>query len=333
MLRVRFSTLILMAVSFLGTTAATQAAFVKSYSYSDRLVYSGTYSRFTTAANAQNNTNATSNGTVAPRDLSTFFARGITNPGIGGPGELSYDSLIAAGGTGNYSQFSNQAFYQVPGGSPNPNRDPNNLVQIDDINGNSVTSHTGFFTNAALTQFRLMVSGQNAFADRNIPMNDPAFGDPDLARLAIGGLPTQASNPSNYGNWLDYNVDITFGGLNGTLNPTFGPGFYSSSGDPTSATGTFTGVFQRYGATPLGDDFFRVNLNVVLGNTYGFANRNNGVIDEFTLQQLGITNGYYISQFGGFQNAPAVVPVPPSVVMGAIGALTLLGLRRRLFMA
>ena len=164
-------------------------------------------------------------------------------------------------------------------------------------------------------------------------MNDPTFGDPDLARLAIGGVSAQPSNTRNYGDWLDYNVDITFGGLTGTLNPTFGPGFYTSSGDPTSATGTFTGVFQRYGATPAGDDFFRVNLNVVLGNTYGFANRNNGVIDEFTLQQLGPpANGYYISQFGG-SLAPAAVPVPPSVVMGAIGAITLLGLRRRLFIA
>lgn len=315
MVRVRFSTLILMAVGFLGTTAFAQAAFVKSYSYSDRVVYNGTYSRFATAADAQNNTNVVASGTVRQNDASFFYARGITTPGIGGPGTLSYDSLLAAGGTGNYSQFFNAAFYRIPGGPTNPSRDANNLVQIDDNDGTTVTSHSGSWTNPSLTQFRMTVSGQNANTTD------------DLARLAVGASSLPLSNPGGYGTWLSYDIDVTFGGLNGVLNPAFGPGFYTSSGDPTSATGTFNGVFQM-----TGNGFYRVNLNVVKGDTFGYLNRNNGVIDGNTFDDLGITNGYYISQFGG-SLAPAAVPVPPSLVMGAIGALTLLGLRRRLFMA
>ena len=201
----------------------------------------------------------------------------------------------------------------------NPARDANNLVQIDDNNGSTVTSHSGSWTNTSLTQFRITVAGQNAnTAD-------------DLARLAVGASSLPPSNPGGYGTWLSYNLDVTFGGLNGVLNPTFttafGSNFYTSSGDPTTATGTFNGIFQM-----TGDGFYRVNLNVVKGDTYGYTNRNNGVIDEFTQNSTGVTNGYYISQFGG-SLAPAAVPVPPSVVMGAIGALTLLGLRRRLFIA
>ncbi len=315
MVRVRFFAFVLIAVSFLGTTAVTQAAFVTSYAYSDRVVYNGTYSRFVTAADAQNNTNAVNSGAVRQNDLSLFYARGITTPGIGGPGVVSYDSLLAAGGTGNYSQFLNSAFYGIPGGAPNPARDANNLVQIDDNNGSTVTSHSGAWTNPNFTQFRMTVAGQNAnTAD-------------DLARLAVGAASLPVSNLGGYGKWLSYNLDVTFGGLNGVLNPTFGPGFYTSSGDPTTATGTFNGIFQM-----TGDGFYRVNLNVVKGDTYGYTNRNNGVIDEFTQNSTGVTNDYYISQFGG-SLAPAAVPVPPSVVLGAIAALTLVGLRRRLFIA
>ncbi len=319
MVRVRFFAFVLIAVCFLGTTAVTQAAFVTSYAYSDRVVYTGTYSRFVTAADAQNNTNAVNSGAVRQNDLSLFYARGITTPGIGGPGVVSYDSLLAAGGTGNYSQFLNSAFYGIPGGAPNPARDANNLVQIDDNNGSTVTSHSGSWTDTSFTQFRLTVAGQNAnTAD-------------DLARLAVGAASLPVSNLGGYGTWLSYNLDVTFGGLNGVLNSTFttafGSNFYTSSGDPTTATGTFNGIFQM-----TGDGFYRVNLNVVKGDTYGYTNRNNGVIDEFTFDALGIRNGYYISQFGG-SLAPAAVPVPPSVVLGAIGALTLVGLRRRLFMA
>ncbi len=315
MVRVRFFTFVLTVIGFFATTVATQAAFVTSYAYSDRVVYNGTYSRFATAADAQNNTNAVSSGALQPKDASLFYARGITTPGIGGAGTFSYDSLLAAGGTGNYSQFFNSAFYGIPGGAANPARDANNLVQIDDNNGSTVTSHSGSWTNTSFTQFRLTVAGQNAnTAD-------------DLARLAVGASSLPVSNPGGYGTWLSYDLDVTFGGLNGVLNPTFGPGFYTSSGDPTTATGTFNGIFQM-----TGDGFYRVNLNVVKGDTYGYTNRNNGVIDEFTRDSSGVTNGYYISQFGG-SLAPAAVPVPPSVVLGAIGALTLVGLRRRLFMA
>ena len=141
------------------------------------------------------------------------------------------------------------------------------------------------------------------------------MGNPDIARLSAPGI-LPATNPNGLGNWLSYDLDLTFDGLAGVLDPNIGPNFYRSNGDPTAINGTFTGIFQMKDDP---DGFFRVDLNVTKGDTFGFVNAPN----------LDPSNPYLESTFGSGQVNVSAVPAPPSLLLAGFGVAMGLMIRRQ----
>jgi hypothetical protein len=298
-----FRVLTMAVLGMAALAGAVRADFIQSFAYTDRGVYSGTFTRHTTLNDAQAGVNVVAGPVaIAPTDLSMFFVRDVVS-GIG----ANYDGLVQGPG-GQTAQFFNQWFY-------NPNSNPNNtsdrFVQIDDIDGSTPVSHRGFWTDPSLTQFRLQVSGQNATATPGDPN-----GEPDLARFSMAGF-IPGANPNAFGTWLTYDLDATFDGLNGVLDTGIAPGFYRSNGDPTAINGTFTGVFQMNDQPD--SPFFRVDLSISQGTTFGFLNANT----------LDPDNPYLASTFGSAQVGTNVVPAPPGVILAGVGVVMGLIARHR----
>lgn len=289
-------------LALLATAAAAKADFITSFAYTDRGIYSGTFTRHTTLNDAQAGTGAVAGPVaIAPTDLSVFMVRNVPS-GIG----PTYDMLVNGGVGGNTSQFLNQWFYAAPG-IPNFANDDQRFVQIDDYDGSTPISHRGYWTSNQLDTFRLQVSGLNA---NTIP-GDPD-GEPDRARFAQAGF-IPGTNPNAFGTWVSYDLDLTFGGLNGVVDNAIAPGFIRSNGDPSSIVGSFTGIFRMNDQAT--DEFYRVNLNVTQGNTYGFVNAAN----------LDPNAPYLESTFGSAE----VLPAPPAIVLAGLGVFGALALRRR----
>jgi hypothetical protein len=289
-------------LAFVLAATTVKADFITSFAYTDRGIYSGTFTRHTTLNDAQAGTGAVAGPVaVVPTDLSVFMVRNVPM-GIG----PMYDMLVNGGVGGNTSQFLNQWFYQAPG-VPNLANNDQRFVQIDDYDGSTPVSHRGYWTSTQLDTFRLQVSGENAFAAPGDP-----DAEPDRARFGQAGF-IPGSNPAAYGTWVSYDLDLTFGGLNGVLDNAIAPGFIRSNGDPSSITGSFTGIFQMNDQP--NDPFYRVTLDITQGNTYGFVNAAN--LDPDT--------PYLESTFGSAQ----VVPAPPAIVLAGLGLFGALAVRRR----
>lgn len=280
------------------SAAAARADYIPSFAYTDRGVMTGTFTRHATLADARAGTNGTATGTVGRTDLAVFFVRDILAQGLGSP----YANYYGGPGT---AQFFNQWFYQVPNGPTNPANDGNNFVQVDDVDGSAVVSHRGFWTDSTFSTFRLQVHGENATA---LP-GDPV-GDPDGSRFAMAGnIPD--TNAPGYGTWIEYDFELTAGGLNGVLAPNsiVGPAFVRSDGDPTSLTGTFTGLFRMNDQAD--NPFYRVDLTVGLGDTYGYVFQNFLTGSDYT---------YTPSAFGSAEVAVNPIPAPPAAVLAGVGA-------------
>lgn len=298
----------LLAAFLLSASANTlHADFITSFAYTDRGVYSGTYTRHTTLNDAQAGLNAVTGPVlIAPMDLSMFFVRNVPS-GIG----ASYDVLVNNGVGGNTAQFYNQWFYSTTSnpGFGNPNNNDQRFIQIDDYNGSTPVSHRGFWTSNSYDTFQLQVSGENARANPGDP-----DGEPDRSRFAQPGhIP--GANPNAFGNWVSYDLDLTFGGLNGFVDNGIAPGFIRSNGDPTSISGSFLGIFQMNDQST--NPFYRVSLSISEGNTYGSLNNN--ILDP--------SSPYLPSTFGSLQ--VSVIPAPPGMVLAGLGAFVGLWVRRR----
>jgi hypothetical protein len=295
-----FRVLTMAVLGMAALAGAVRADFIQSFAYTDRGVYAGTFTRHTTLNDAQAGVNSVAGPVpIAATDLSMFFVRDVMS-GIGG----NYDALVQ--GPGQTAQFFNQWFYNPP---VNPNNTSARFIQIDDIDGSTPVSHSGSWTSPALDQFRLQVSGQNAAG------GDPN-GEPDLARFSMSGF-IPGANPNAFGTWLTYDLDVTFDGLNGVLDAGIAPGFYRSNGDPTAINGTFTGVFRMNDEPD--SPFYRVDLSVTQGDTFGFLNAS--VTDP--------DNPYLVSTFGSAQVGTAVVPAPPGVILAGVGVMMGLIARRQ----
>lgn len=294
-----------MAVLGMAVLAGSvRADFIQSFAYTDRGVYTGTFTRHTTLNDAQAGVNSVAGPVaIAATDLSVFFVRDVVS-GIG----ANYDPLVQGAG-GQTAQFLNQWFYNP---ATNPNNTSDRFLQIDDIDGSTPVSHSGYWTSPALDQFRLQVSGQNATATPGDPN-----GEPDLARFSMAGF-IPGANPNAFGTWLTYDLDLTFDGLTGVLDTGIAPGFYRSNGDPTAISGTFSGIFQMNDQPD--NPFFRVDLTVTQGNTFGFVNAN--ILDPDV--------PYLSSTFGSGQiGTTSVVPAPPGVLLAGVGIAMGLFVRRR----
>ncbi|MFO0935977.1 MAG: hypothetical protein U0798_05605 [Gemmataceae bacterium] len=304
----RYRSYFLAVLGMAALVGSVRADYIQSFAYTDRGVYTGTFARYTSLGDATGAVNPVpgSTFTLSATDLSMFFSRDVAS-GIG----ANYDPLVQGAG-GQTAQFLNQWFYSTTPtpGVGNPNNTTNPFIQFDNITGSSVTSQKGFWTDSNLNQFQLQVTGQHAFSTPG----DPS-GDPDIARFQANGVNTPATNPNGLGDWVSYDLNLTFGGLNGVLDSGIAPGFYRADGDPTSISGTFTGIFTM-NDDPTG--IYRVDLTITEGNTYGFANQ--GLLDP--------SNPYLSSTFGSAQIGVSAVPAPPGVLLAGIGVAMGLFVRR-----
>lgn len=227
----------LAVVALFALTGRSEAGlFVNSES----IGYTGSWTRYGSLADAQNGVNAIGSGMVPQRDLSIYVTRNA-------PDVWPNSTYIL---TNWYS------------GSPNPNNTNFGFLQIANdpaSYGQPSLSATakGFWTDGSLSSYRLEVSGNgattaNAFA---------RFGE-----IAGGAGSTTA------GIFHNFALDVTFGGLSGAYNPVTGR--FESTGPPTSATGSFTAIFENTGTDPSRNGFYAINLTI---NNTSWAAQNGNV--------------------------------------------------------
>jgi hypothetical protein len=267
------------------------------YVDTNRLSYTGTVSTYGTLADALNGTNAT--GTYS-----------ITNR----PGDAPYDTPYrdavimiwsngAYGYTYNNNDFYTNVYSTTPGnaygsGTGNPNKTQEGLIMLTGYDGGPAsTGDQGYFhdfNGTSYTEFTLQFTGGSANLTASRLWNAPASYtyDPnaDLSQWSWW-------NPT-LGTFLSYQFNVTFGGLAGTPESTYG-GILATN-NPTSVNGTFTGVFQ--------------NTNT---NGYYVANLTFGM-DNWAYAQNSLQSQTITSEFWGYAQ-PDPVPEPSVLLLFPFG--------------
>ncbi len=224
---------------------APAAASAQGYVSTDYFSYSGTISRYTSYADAQNGLNAVTGSpfTVPARDLSLYFI----------------DGNAAAGG----ATYANSAIFLSAwylNGGNTPSNQNTGFIQQYDIDGGSVTSMDTWW-DPTLTNFTFNLTGGNG---------QPTCTDPgDCGRLWNAGSSLGAASTTG-GVWIDYSLNFTAFGLTpATWNAT--TGVYESNSNPGSATGTIWGIFQNTSTTdPSSNDFYVFQAQIDAANSvYG----------------------------------------------------------------
>lgn len=277
-----------LAASALLSHASTADA-AEMFVSTDRLAYSGSVTRYATLEDAQAGINPlgtyqiTSNN--GNRDLSLY----LTDDGNGN--RMVY---ILTGW-----------FYSITGnadsGVANPSNVQEGFFQIGDLDGNTVTTMNGQFSNDG-TQFTLQVAGSGAHRD---PTRTPH----DYARLWAPNY--TGSMEQSFGYYHSYALDLTLSGLNGVYEN----GLYTAENEPTGVTGTFTAIFENRNYTytpskgnPDAEGFYVANFTLHMDN-WAWANR------ESLSQPFRSTT-------------ITAVPEPASLGVLGLGALGLLARRR-----
>ena len=94
----RFRSLVLAVLGTVALVGTGRADFIRSFAYTDRGVYTGTFTRYTTLNDAQTNTNAVGvPRPLSPTDLSVFFARDIVSAGLSRPSSYGKPEMVAPG--------------------------------------------------------------------------------------------------------------------------------------------------------------------------------------------------------------------------------------------
>ncbi len=270
--------------------ANAHAAF---FAGTDRVSYTGTVTRYDTLADAQNGTNATGSYAIPARDTAAPYDTGFRDAGI-------FFSNNAPDYYQNTNTFMTAWYYTTDpshgaySGWGNPNNTNTGFIQLYDETGGTSTSASGYFSNLAggyYRDFTLQVSGQNA-------------GAAEYARLwhapGIGGAADLTR-----GIFLNYNLNITFGGLQGVLLPS---GWIEATNHPDSVTGTFTALFQNTNPDYLG--YYAANFTFGLDNwAYGQGDALNGAFSDSTFA--------------------APVPIPAAAWLLGSGLIGLVAIRRR----
>jgi hypothetical protein len=282
----------LFAIVALTVAGVANAQF---YAFTETIGYDGTITKYGSLADAQAGTNPISGPHAVPqRDHYVYVVDGVP----------SFDVDSNLFGTAWYfttSENTNNFPKDDPNGDRyysgwgNPNNTNTGFVQLYDDNASTHITRTGGWTSTAYDTFQISITGLNAgAADYARLWNAPGSGGPagDTA-----------------GTFIQYSYNATFGGLVGT--PQSGL-IVSNTVNPTSVSGTFSGIFQNTSTSNPGASGFYV-FNLSLNNISWAVTQGNAALN----------GDYSTSEFGA-----QAVPEPASLI--ALGAgLAALARRRR----
>ena len=252
----------ILSIATLAGTAAASSPTGFAFS-SERLAYTGSLTKYATLADAQAGTNVVAGPTSIPnrgtgdafdtpnRDLGLFFASNAPS--------YSNDQAIALTAW-YFTTNPNPTGSGVINGWGNPNNSNTGFMQMFDADASSVATQSAAFSNFNGTEY-------TDFTFNSSITN--ALGADEFSRLwpapTIGG----AANISG-GDFLSLDINIVFSGLNGT---EVAPGIIEANVDPTSVSGTITGIFQNTStADPSQNGFYTIDYTVNL-DSWVFGNQ------------------------------------------------------------
>ena len=225
----------LLLLAVLSACAASHGQVVID---SVRFGYTGNVTQYATLDDALAGANAIAIGTVPQRDL------GITIV-VDAPWYSANCNFI--GTSWNYI-------------SNTDGRTPSNtnlgFVQLGDLDASTLTSIAASWS-TDLSTYRVDLTGVNATSAQ------------DYARLWNAPATSGPAHDTS-GTFLSYEMHLTLGGLNAVWDAAAGT-YVSAGGDPTSISGTFSGVFQNTSTVGAGYYTFTLDLNL---NSWAYDHRN-----------------------------------------------------------
>lgn len=202
--------------------------------------YVGSWEKFATLSDAQNNINAVDSGAVPQRDLQMYLSEG---------------------------RATTDGFQMVTGynlGSGNPSNTNEGFLQISDVGFASRDSLLAGWTDTNFDTYEVNLTGSNAM--RRLSSTNPN----QDTRLGVG-----PSDRSTNGNWLSYDLNLTFDNLNSS---EVDPGVQRADDDPANVSGSLFVLFENPNLFDLDSNtnanlgFYRVNINI---NMVSWAADNN----------------------------------------------------------
>jgi hypothetical protein len=196
----------------------------------DSIGYVGSWEKFATLSDAQNDINPVNSGVIPQRDLQMYLSEGRTSP---------------------------DGFQIVTGwnlGSGNPSNTNEGFLQISDIGFASRDSMSAGWTDANFDTYKVSLSGSNA-----MPRLSPSNTNQET-RLGVG-----PDDRSTNGTWLSYGLDITFDNLTSTEDQ---PGVQQAEDDPSNVFGSLFVLFENPNDLDLDGNpnankgFYRANIDI-----------------------------------------------------------------------
>jgi len=284
----------LTAILFAASIASSAVA--DGFVSTDRFGYSGTVTRYATLADAQLQANAIDTISVGDRDLSLYIAHADTSVAdiniIMGSWWYTMDEQYGPGlggaGWGNTTGNTGVGYTQ--------------LYDDDASTDTSVSMAFGNFDGTYYTEYTLSIVGQNA-------------GAADYSRFSA------IDNVNDGGIWHEYALSFVAGGLEGQV---VSPGVIESTNQPTSVSGTYTGLFEitENQTTPANQGFYVLDLTLSMTN-WAFDNSSD------LTSQISLDGGstFFDGSFAA-STFRAEVPEPTSLALLGLGGLAMLRRRR-----
>mgnify|MGYP005842400481 FL=1 len=244
------------------------------------LGYVGSWEKFDTEADARNATNQVDSGTIPQRDLQIFIRDGQTSPDV---------------------------FQLITGwnlGSGNPSNTNNGFVQISDIGSTTVDSLDAGWTDSNFDTYDVNIIGTNALRRTSSTVGNQE------ARLGVG-----PGDRSTNGNWLDYDLSLTFNTLNSNEMTT---GIQTAIDEPGSVTGNLSIIFENPNKFDLDGNpnankgFYRAEISINQ-TSWSVDNNITKVVDDTST----------------FEAPSSPIPEPNTAILCILGFFSITTLRRR----